>query len=143
MRFIPQHYTDITRDQAIEITVPLHRATSSLLAINTRRNYEMELTILFLSVFTSGGLWVLLSAALPKIAGWCGAIFTTVTTGLILYQQMLGPKHKVPEIYNLYQEIGKELSSLRGTSHFNCTLFWDRYKFFEFQLDKLENPIVR
>jgi hypothetical protein len=136
------YYSNITREQAIEITVGLHRETGALTAQFTTRNYRIEVAILVITVITSGGIWVLLGASFATLAAWFGAVFSTVVTGLTIYQLSLGPKQRVKPVYTLYEAIGKELARLRGVQDFNPTLFWDQYKSFEFELQKLQNPAI-
>ena len=138
---IPYYSSDITREQAIEIVVGLHRDAGTLTSRFSTNSYRIEVTILVITVLTSGGIWVLISEAMPKEAAWLGAIFSTITSGLIIYQLTLGPKKRVKPVYELYEKIGKELANLRGGRKFNPSLFWDNYKRFEYDLQRLQNPV--
>ncbi|MBX9624421.1 MAG: hypothetical protein K2X82_11485 [Gemmataceae bacterium] len=134
------HYTDVSREQAVELMVDLHRAVGGLLSTFTKSNYRIEVAALAMSVLTSGGLWALIAASQPTAAAWVGAIFSTIIAFLKFYQLTFGPKNRIKEAYALYQSIGKAIAGLRGGGKFNSMLFWDQYKGFEFDLTKLENP---
>lgn len=139
----PNVNSNLTREQAIDILLPLHRIADRLTTYITNKNYKIEITILSLSVVTSGGIWVMLSASFPSLAAWFGAAFSTMVTGLTIYQLTpLGPKTHVEEAYAVYQSTVIELGLLRGGATFDSAEFWDLcYKRVEPQLRKLINDL--
>jgi hypothetical protein len=136
------YYSNISREEAVRLTVALHRAVGAVTSQTTRANYRIELTALILSVLTSGAIWVVVDGAFHGVATWVGAASSTLVTGLSIYQFTLGPRPRVKQAYVLYEAVGKELAHLRGATTFDQVQFWDKYKAFEFDLEKLENPSV-
>jgi hypothetical protein len=138
------YYQPLQQWEAVDLAVGLHRWMGNLCAQFTRRNYRIELTVMVLSVVTSGGIWVLLAASYPQTAAWFGAAFSTIVTFFTIYQLSFGPKQRVRKAYDVYEAIAREVSRLRGGNPvaFDPRVFWDNYKSLEVEVTKLENPSV-
>ena len=138
------YYQPLQQWEAVVLAVELHRWMGNICAQFARRNYRIEMTILVLSVITSGGIWVLIGASFPQTAAWFGAAFSTIVTFFTIYQLSFGPKQRVRKAYEIYEAIAREVARVRGgsSSAFDSTAFWDNYKALEVEVTKLENPSV-
>jgi hypothetical protein len=130
---------NVTREEAIDFITTFHRIADTLTTRISNSNYKIELAILGLSVITSGGIWVMIGASFPSQAAWFGAAFSTVVTGLTLYQLTLGPKKRVKAADEVYRKTQIELGLLRGGAPFEPYAFWECYKDLEYHLRKLLN----
>ena len=92
---------------------------------------RIDVTVLILSVVTTGAFWALLSDAAPKALGWAGAIISTIVTGLTLYMYVGGVQSKRKKAIFVFKEIGKFLGEARGNPYMDTMEFWNRYKVYE------------
>lgn len=99
---------------------------------------RIELTVLALSVLTSGAVWALAADALPKPLGWAGAVISTVVTFLTFYMYSSGIQQKRKRAIVVYEDITEYLGELRGKPYPEPNEFWVRYKAFERSLSKLK-----
>ena len=96
-------------------------------------------TILVLSVVTTGGLWMLITGALPDYALWVGAIISTVVTGLTLYLKSSGMEAKKRKALAAYGQMSEFIGNVRGGAIKPGTEeFWIKIKMFQNELVQID-----
>jgi hypothetical protein len=118
-------------EKLIEMMNNLHGKVGGIVESSSKASRKIEILLLIVSILTSGALWILLSISLSKLTLWVGAIFSTITSGLNIFQIAFGPKKEFNESLNLYRDIGNELAHMRASKEIDETRFWDQYKAFE------------
>src|SRR5260370_36753185 len=92
-------------DKALEATIELNKNSAEIVHRYQSENDRLEWWILILSVSTSGSLWVLVSKSFEPVAVWIGAVLSTVTALITLYQKSnLGPRHNLEEALKQQKE---------------------------------------
>jgi len=124
-------------DQHLEMTVRLYERLEEQLSVFAKRGNTIENTILVISVFTSGGLWLIAAQVLPQATTWIGAVFSTLTTGLTLYLYSSGVNKKRQKAIALHSEISEFLGKIRGNPEFDDSDFWNTYKPLEHKIRTL------
>ena len=128
--------------ERLTTAIQLYNQLEELLAKVAGRADFLQNAILWLSVITSGALWLLVGQALPHTALWVGAIISTFVTGITLYLYASGINRKRSTAIFLHREISAFLAAIRSTPDMSDKEFWDTYKDLEtrirtlsFQLD--------
>src|ERR1700720_4475472 len=75
----------ILREDQVNGLLPIYRSVQTFVGEVSRRRKLCGLTVLFLSVLTSGSLWLLLSQAAPVQVLWASAVASTLTTLVTIY----------------------------------------------------------
>jgi hypothetical protein len=116
----------------------LQESAERFAAMYARRANAIDMTIIVLSVITSGAMWALAADVLPKILGWVGAAISTLVTFLTLYMYASGLQKKRKKALVLYTEITQCLGRIRGAQNIADDEFWETYKRFEANLTSLQ-----
>ncbi len=128
------------RQDALTHLRSMYRSAGALSSNLQARSRRIEIAMIVISVLTSGTLWTLISARYPDAAAWCGAVLSTLVTGLTLYQHQVGPMRRHREILALFHEIGQEIAVIEASTRFNRGQFWHRMKFLEFHYQQVMSP---
>jgi len=126
------------QEQHLAATLVLYHDVSSIITKVANRAKLLEMVVLFLSVFTSGSLWLLLSQKLPESTLWFGALASTLITGITLYMYSSGMNRMRRQALALYEEIGQFIAVIRSTE-IPENQFWNQYKHFEAALKNLKH----
>jgi hypothetical protein len=102
------------------------------------RANTIELSVLVLSVFTSGAFWALVSDAAPKPMGLVGAAISTVVTGLTIYMYSFGLNRRRKNAIFISKEIGKFMADVRTNASMTDAEFWAQYKLLQGMIEELE-----
>ena len=101
-----------------------YRQVEQEITRHQKANRRIELTVLIISVVTSGTLWTLLTQSLPSVAAWVGAISSTLVALFTAYQSSLGPKQKIEPLLKLYSQIGMQIANFEEGQRIS----WGNYK---------------
>jgi hypothetical protein len=118
--------------------IELQNSAEECVAKYARTADAIELTIIVLSVVTSGAVWALAADALPKQFGWAGAAISTIVTFLTIYMYASGLQKKRKKALVLHAEITRYLGVIRGIAVIPSDEFWQTYKGFEARLTALK-----
>lgn len=117
-----------TREEAIESVRHLSVSNRYEVLSAGRQHRRIELTILVLSVLTSGALWILIAQSFEKVAAWGGAAISTLVLILMLYQRTLGPDHRLEQLRNLQKRIDELLIGLQSGPRYDAADYQRRVK---------------
>ena len=99
---------------------------------------RIEISILALSVLTSGAFWALVSDAVPKSMGLVGAAISTVVTFLTIYMYSSGLNRKRKDAIFIFKEVGKFMAVARTNPAMTDAEFWAQYKLLEGMIHELK-----
>jgi hypothetical protein len=120
------------KDEQIERLVRLYNDVETMMAKAASQVSRLEMTVLVLSILTSGSLWLLLGEAIPQPTLWLGAIASTIVTIITLYLNTSGVKKVRKQAIGLYQALGRFIAECRAsTSGLSDEMYWGRLKEFE------------
>jgi hypothetical protein len=128
-------------DQLKAVLVLYDQVAEILRRFSTRRRLY-GLSVLVLSVLTSGALWLLVGQIVPKTILWLGALASTATTAITLYIYSSGMIQTIAISLTLYRSIGKFVAQLRSEPVSQAD-YWDKLKGFEFQLERLRTGQIQ
>jgi hypothetical protein len=123
--------------ELVERLIAQQSRAEQYVARYAKRADRIELTIIILSVVTSGAVWALAADALPKQFGWAGAAISTIVSFLTIYMYASGLQKKRKRALVVYTEITEFIGHVRGAQFLDESEFWDTYKKFEAELTKL------
>jgi hypothetical protein len=123
-------------NQRLQRVLALYEEVEAIVGRYSSRRKICSAVILFLSVITSGALWLLLGNLAPHATLWLGAIASTITTVITLYVYSSGMIQTIANSLTLYKTIGRFVARLRSEP-LSDGEYWDRVKGFEFELQKL------
>jgi hypothetical protein len=129
---------DSPKGYFINKMIELQDSAEKYVAKYARMADAIEVTVIILSVVTSGGLWALAADALPKQLGWGGAAISTVVTFLTIYMYASGLQKKRKKALVVHAEITRYLGQIRGAASIADDDFWQTYKDFEGRLVALK-----
>ena len=102
------HYHD-----AMAILIAMHRLITQKRTTVAAANYRVKITLLVMSALTTGALWIYLGGAIPEVTKWIGAVFSTIVSGLTIFQLTIGPERHLQQLDDLYSEFGRSLAHAR------------------------------
>jgi len=142
--FTPMRTKSTEHIAAIEAMTLFYIAVGEIATKNLTLDRKLEKTVLIISTLTSGALWTLIATQFENAAAWVGAIFTTIATGITIYQSSIGPNKTNVLAQSLYEEIGEYLAGLASAVDFDSFEFRDTARKFEAKLRKIEtnHPIL-
>jgi hypothetical protein len=126
------------REEYITHVLALYHEVQALLARLASRGNKLQLLVLFLSVLTSGSLWLLLSKSLPQTALWFGAVASTLTTGITLYLKSSGLNQVRAKCLTVFSDLGQFLAEVRSSDNMSEEYYWKKYKAFESRVAELQ-----
>jgi hypothetical protein len=117
------------------------REAEAFTSTTSKKLNKIELTIMILSVITSGALWLLISNVFNQLMVWIGAIISTIVTGLTIYMEMSQLKKKRIDGLRLRRELMNFLAELRsGAMDDDAERYWRDLKRFQDELKYLKTP---
>jgi hypothetical protein len=128
----------MTQESQLNEVLSLYHAVEKDLVRTANLAKALEMTVLTLSVITSGSLWLLLSERIPQSMLWLGAVASTLTVGITLYLGTTGLNRKRTQILDLHGRLGELLAEVR-THAIDEKLFWSIYKQLEHQLRVIQH----
>ena len=124
-------------DQQLQTVLESYHAVREILRRFSARRKLCGVSVLILSVLTSGALWLLVGETLPKAILWLGAVLSTLTTAITSYVYWSGMLQTIASSLALYKVIGKFLVRLRSEA-VPDNEYWEKVKSFEFELERLQ-----
>ncbi|HYX72880.1 MAG TPA: hypothetical protein VE732_08920 [Nitrososphaera sp.] len=118
----------LQRKEAVNRLVVMYNEVEAFLAKVASRSKLLELTVLILSVLTSGSLWLLLSNKVPGTTLWFGAIASTVVSGITLYIKSSGLNRTRVKALSLYQDLGQLIAEVRDAESLQDISYWPKVK---------------
>ena len=128
----------MTQESQLNEVLSLYHAVENDLVRAAKLAKALEMTVLSLSVITSGSLWLLLSERIPQSMLWLGVIASTLTVGITLYLGTTGLNRKRTRILDLHGRLGELLAEVRAHA-IDEKLFWSIYKQLEHQLRVIQH----
>lgn len=111
--------------------IELYHDVEKILASAASLGNRLQLLALFLSVLTSGSLWLLLSKTVPQATLWFGAIASTLATGIALYLKSSGINQVRTKALVVFRDLGQFLAEVRASKNMPEEHYWSKYKEFE------------
>jgi len=121
-----------------QVSTGLYGEIEPLVKKYASRADSIEITVLVLSVLTSGAFWALVSDAVPKSLGLIGAAISTVVTFLTIYMYSSGLNAKRKTAIFIFKEIGKFMAEVRTSTSLDDRDFWTKYKLYEGMIFELK-----